>query len=111
MDEDAIVVSTIPGSTYQRKDFLTACGAAWSQLNILLLPQQFANSLVFLTKLGLRLTLWQVLSTYDSFTVEVLISIATRRAVVSSGAYPLLPGGNGAQSLFCFSCEKRGQKR
>jgi hypothetical protein len=82
MDKDAIAVSTIPGSTYQRKDFLTACGAAWSQLNILL-PQQFANSLVFLTKLantlGLHLTLWQVLSTYDSFTVEVLISIATRR--------------------------------
>jgi hypothetical protein len=39
MDREAIAVSTSPGSTY----FLTACGAAWSQLKIFLLPQQFAN--------------------------------------------------------------------
>jgi hypothetical protein len=39
MDKDAIAVSASPGSTY----FLTACRAAWSQLKILLLPQQFAN--------------------------------------------------------------------
>jgi hypothetical protein len=39
MDREAIAVSTSPGSTY----FLTACGAAWSQLKVFLLPQQFAN--------------------------------------------------------------------
>src|SRR5580658_11006541 len=39
MDREAIAVSTSPGSTY----FLTACGAAWSQLRVFLLPQQLAN--------------------------------------------------------------------